>query len=92
MRPTDRQLRMTEEQIRHLEKPRPTLLELMRQVERRRNPKPLELAAYLLACIAISGVGLIALPFVITALGVLAPVAATGLLLRWAWRTRRRPR
>jgi hypothetical protein len=82
-------MRITDEQIRHLEKPRPTLLELMRQVERRRNPKPLELAAYLLACIAISGIGLIALPFVITALGAVAPFAAIGLFLHWAWRARR---
>lgn len=82
-------MRIIDEQIRHLEKPRPTLLELMRQVERRRNPKPLELAAYLLACIAISGIGLITLPFVITALGAVAPFAAIGLFLHWAWRTRR---
>ncbi len=54
-----------------------------------RKPKPLELAAYLLACIAVSGIGLIALPFVITALGAVAPFAAIGLFLHWAWRTRR---
>lgn len=83
---------MSDKQISRLEKPRPTLLELTRQVGRRRKPKTPELAAYLFACIAIGGIGLIALPFVVTALGVVAPVAALGLLLRSAWKTRRRPR
>ncbi len=63
--------------------------------DRPSQPKPSrplkvgELAAYLLACIAISGIGLIALPFVITALGAVAPFAAIGLFLHWAWRRRR---
>jgi hypothetical protein len=54
-----------------------------------RNPKPLELAAYFALALLISGVGLITLPFVITALGAVAPIAAVGFLLHRLWKANR---
>lgn len=86
-------MRITDEKINQLLNPMPTLLELMKQVERRRQPHPLELAAYFALALLISGAGLIALPFVATVLGALLPIAATGLLVRHVVRlhSRRRP-
>lgn len=86
-------MRITDAQINQLLKPRPTLLELMKQVERRRQPRPLELLGLALAAGLICGVGLLALPFVATAAGVLLPIAAIGLLVRHVVRLhwRRRP-
>lgn len=82
-------MRITEEQIRHLEKPRPTLLELLRQVERRRDPKLLEVLTYFAAALVVSTAGLVTLPFVITALGAVAPFAAIGFLLHRLWKVNR---
>lgn len=56
---------------------------------RGRRLRPLEVAAYLVATILISGIGLLILPFVITVLGAVAPFAAIGWFLCWAWRRRR---
>jgi hypothetical protein len=91
--------RITEEQIRFFEKPRPTLAELMGAVNLKPQPvsprpvKPLEVVGYFAAATTISGLGLLALPFVLTVVGVLLPIAAIGLLVRHVVRLhwRRRP-
>ncbi|MEN9766734.1 MAG: hypothetical protein RLZZ32_694 [Cyanobacteriota bacterium] len=54
-----------------------------------RKVKPLELAGYFAAATAISGVGLLALPFVITALGAAAPLGAVGFFLHRLWKANR---
>jgi hypothetical protein len=54
-----------------------------------RKVKPLELAAYLVVATVVCGLGLLALPFVITVLGAIAPFAVVALFLRWLWRTKR---
>jgi hypothetical protein len=54
-----------------------------------RPVKPLELAGYFAAATAISGVGLLALPFVITALGAAAPLGAVGFFLHRLWKANR---
>ena len=54
-----------------------------------RQVKPLQVAGYLLACTLISGVGLVSLPFVITALGAAAPFAPIGFLLHRLWKVNR---
>lgn len=64
-------------------------LELLPDRPRGRQPKLLELAGYYVFAMAVSGAGLVALPFVITVLGAIAPVAVVALFLRWAWRARR---
>ena len=56
---------------------------------KRRPVKPLELAAYFAVATAVCGLGILALPFVITALGAVAPFAVAGLFLRWLWRSKR---
>lgn len=79
----------TNAQIRELLAPRPTLLELLRQVERRRQPKPLEVVAYFALSLLISAAGLAALPIVITALGAIAPFAPIVFLLHRLWKVNR---
>jgi hypothetical protein len=54
-----------------------------------RKVKPLELIAYLAGATAVCGLGLLALPFVITLLGAAAPFLVAGVFLRWLWRNNR---
>ena len=48
-----------------------------------------ELPVLAMGCFLVMAVFLLALPFVLTALGAAAPFAALGLFLRWLWRTKR---
>jgi hypothetical protein len=59
------------------------------QAPKPRPVKPLELAGYFAAATTISGLGLLALPFVITALGVAAPVWVVGFFLHRLWKANR---
>lgn len=58
-----------------------------------RKPKALELVAYFAAALLVSGLGLLALPLLITVLGALAPFAVAGLFIRYLIRRKpwRRP-
>lgn len=51
-----------------------------------RKPKLLEVVAYFALALVVSAVGLLALPFVITALGAVAPIAAIWFLLHRLWK------
>jgi ABC-type phosphate transport system permease subunit len=82
-------MRLTDEQINQLIAPPPRLSELLRQVERRRDPKLLEVLTYFAAALVVSTAGLVTLPFVITALGAVAPFAAIGFLLHRLWKVNR---
>lgn len=54
-----------------------------------RQPKPLEVVAYFALALVVSAVGLVTLPFVITVLGAVAPIAAIGFLLHRLWKANR---
>jgi predicted anti-sigma-YlaC factor YlaD len=82
-------MRTHNQQLEELLTPPPTLLELMRQVRHRRRPSLLEVATYFAAALIISTIGLVTLPFVITALGAAAPFAAVGFLLHRLWKVNR---
>ena len=90
-----RKYRITEEQIRSFEKPRPTLAEMMEAVNR--NPQPvspwvvaMRMLAMLLLSMAVWAVVLVALPFALTVVGALLPIAAITLLVRHVVRLQRR--
>lgn len=55
-----------------------------------RQPKLLELAGYFVGAVVVCGTGLLALPFVITVLGAIAPVAAVGWFIWWTIKRARR--
>lgn len=54
-----------------------------------RQPKALEVVAYFALALVVSAVGLVTLPFVITVLGAVAPIAAIGFLLHRLWKANR---
>lgn len=88
-------MRITERQIQHLMKPRPTLTEQALALSRERRRRVLKawevpalIVAAQLACVAF----IAALPVALIAFGVLAPVAAVVLFVRFAWRAQRRRR
>lgn len=82
-------MRTHNQQLEELLTPPPTLLQLLRQVERRRRPSLLEVATYFAAALMISTIGLVTLPFVITALGAVAPFLPIGFLLHRLWKVNR---
>ena len=51
--------------------------------------KLLQLVGYFAAATTISGLGLLSLPFVITALGAIAPLWAVGFFLHRLWKANR---
>lgn len=88
-------MRITERQIQHLMKPRPTLTEQALAVGRRRQPSPIKAWQWPLLLIAVqlaTALFIVITPLALLAFGVLAPVAAVVLFVRFAWRAQRRRR
>lgn len=88
-------MRITERQIEHLMKPRPTLTEQALAVGRRGQPSSIKAWQWPLLLVAVqlaTALFIVITPLALLAFGVLAPVAAVVLFVRFAWRAQRRRR